>query len=251
VVTLGPYVFIDRRVASAPLEAYAFDEREPNALEWYFTYPSEPVRTVRPDPWATWELREHYEQSPNPAPQGAPATLEQIRIAHNVAVAAGDVGAAERWRAQLQGAIDTSVAAGFSDGTRLLGKRYVHGVDPQLELYFLADTPLANEYLFEVISNIEAPPPLSLVPPDDKIKKYGSPFVLSPRLWRKGFIYVDRVDVRRRPGREHFAGYFDTTTSSTSPAVAINGGAAATPAGWGRAPKLVGGGEQLQLMTIQ
>jgi hypothetical protein len=36
---------------------------------------------------------------------------------------------------------------------------------------------------------------------DDKVKQYGPPFVISPRLWRKGFIYLDRVDVRHRPGR--------------------------------------------------
>jgi hypothetical protein len=236
-VTLGPYLFIDRDAANAPLEASRFDEREPNLFEWYFASPSEPIRTVRPDAWSTWELREHYEQSPNSPPGEPPKTLDEIRIAQNLAVATGDSAAAERWSARLLASLDTSVAASFSDGTRLLGQRFVRGVDPKLELYFLANGPLTNEYMFEVASNVEAPPVLSLVPADPKVKQYGPPFVISPRLWRKGFIYLDRVDVRRRPGREHFAGFFEKQASTPT---------AAPP------PTLVGGdGKQVPLMTIE
>ncbi len=215
VVTLGPYVFVDRDSPKAPLDAFVFDERQPNFAEWYLSSPSEPIRTVRADPWRTWELREHYDQTPNPPPGGAPNTLEEIRVANNLAVAAGDAAAAEKWSAQLLSQLDANVAASFSDGTRLLGERFVDGVDPALELYFSAKGPLAEEYMFEVESTVAAPPRISLVPADDKTKKYGPPFVISPRLWRKGFIYVDRVDIRRRPGREFFSGYFDRQTPGT------------------------------------
>ena len=234
-VTLGPYLFIDRSAPNTPLEAYSFDEREPNLFEWYFESPSEPIRTVRPDPWRTWELRQHYEQTPNSPPGQAPVTLDEIRIAHNLAVATDDAAAAATWEARLLSSLDTRVAASFSDGTRLLGQRFVRGVDPTLELYFLADGPLMNEFLFEVVSSMEARA-LSLVPADPKVKQYGPPFVISPRLWRKGFIYVDRVDIRRRPGREHFAGFFEKQGNAPG----------AAP------PKLASAqGEQLPLMTIE
>jgi hypothetical protein len=248
-ITLGPYVFMDRRAHAGPVDAFAFEEREPTFSEWYWAYPTEPVRTIRPDPWGTWELREHYEQSPNPAPRETPASLEQIRIAHNVAVAAGDSAGTVEWRGKLMQVIDTGSATTFNDGTRFLGRRFVRGVDPTLELYFLAAGPLSAEYLFEVTSVVEAAPPLSLVPPDDKVKKYGPPFVLSPRLWRNGFIYVERVDVRHRPGRERFSGYFDTTqaAANTSPP-----GPGSVPAAIGpKAPRPTEGPSEVQIMTIQ
>jgi 4-amino-4-deoxy-L-arabinose transferase-like glycosyltransferase len=215
VVTVGPYVFIDREASHAPIEAYSFDEREPNFLEWYFLSPTEPMRTVRADPWATWELREHYDQAPNPPPGGAPSTPEEFRIAHNLAVATGDAAAAGKWNAALLTVLDKSIATNFPEGVRLLGKRYVRGVDPTLELYFEANGPLPYDSMFEVVSNVESAPPLSLVPADDKVKQYGSPFVIAPRLWRKGFIYIERVDIRRRPGREYFSGYFDSQGAMT------------------------------------
>jgi 4-amino-4-deoxy-L-arabinose transferase-like glycosyltransferase len=246
-ITLGPYVFMDRRAHAGPVDAFAFEEREPTFFEWYWAYPTEPVRTIRPDPWGTWELREHYEQSPNPAPREAPSSLEQIRIAHNVAVAAGDTAGTVEWRGKLMQVIDTSSATTFTDGTRLLGRRFVRGVDPTLEIYFLAAGPLASEFLFEVTSVVEAAPPLSLVPPDDKVKKYGPPFALSPRLWRSGFIYVERVDVRHRPGRERFSGYFETqaTGNATTPAPG------SVPAIGSKAPRPTEGPSDVQIMTIQ
>lgn len=234
-VILGPFVLVDRQAPKAPVDAFSFDEREPTPLEWYFTNPTEPVRTVRPDPWLTWEYREHYGQRPNPAPPGTPRTLEEIRIAHNVAFAAGDAAAAEQWKKQLLAGIDSSVATRFTDGTQLLGKRFRPGVDPQLDLYFLANGPLTGEYQFEVVSVIEARRFLSLVPPDDHVKRYGAPFLLSPRLWRGGFIYVEHVDVRHRPGVERFAGYFDVQ-----------------PKMHGNPPKVMGGnGEEVPLMTLK
>lgn len=209
VVTVGPYFLIDRDSPKGPLEGYSFDEREPNLLQWYFEAPTEPIRSVRADPWVTWELREHYDLLPNPPPAGEPKTLAEIRIAHNMAVARQDVPSAGKYVDKLLASLDTSVAKKFPDDTRLLGMRYVPGVDPILELYFLAAHPLVDGFQFEVSSTIEARPPLSLVPVDEKTKAYGVPFVIATSLWRTGFIYVDRVEIRGRPGREDFTGHFE------------------------------------------
>jgi hypothetical protein len=233
VVTVGPYFFIDR-MARGPLEAYSFDEREPNFFEWYFKAPAEPIRTIRPDPWATWELREHYDLQPNPRPDGAPRTPEEMRIAHNLAVAEHDWRAVNKYAAGLQASLDTSVAKTFPDETRLIGTRFRPGVDPILELYFQAAHPLGDGFQFEVSSRIEARPRLSLVPPDDKTKFYGVPFVIAPSLWRAGFIYVERVEIRGRPGREDFSGLFEEFHSAEPKA----------------APTLPFGNETLHLMTI-
>lgn len=209
VVTVGSYVFIDREAPKKPVDANSFFEREPNFFQWYFESPTEPIRTVVPDPWFTWELREHWDQQPNPTPVGQPSTLEQLRIAHNVAVSRNDQAMADKYAAPLLASLDKSVDKTFTDGTHLLGMRYVRGVDPILELYFKASHPLGDGWLFEVSSVIEARPKLSLVPADDKTKAYGVPFVVSPSLWRTGFIYVERVELRGRPGREDYSGRFE------------------------------------------
>lgn len=209
VVTVGPYVFIDRQAPRGPLEAYQFDEREPTFFEWYLRAPAEPIRTVRADPWLTWELREHYGQQPNQPPSGEPGTLDELRIAHNVAMVRKDPKAADDYTAKLLASLDTSAAKTYPDGTRLLGTRFLRGVDPVLELYFQAGRPLADGYLFEVTSRVLARPRLSLVPADDRTKAYGVPFVIAPSLWQAGFIYVDRVEIRGRPGREDFSGQFE------------------------------------------
>ena len=36
----------------------------------------------------------------------------------------------------------------------------------------------------------------------------GTPFHEPPHIWHKGFLYVDRNEVRHRPGRESFYGQF-------------------------------------------
>jgi hypothetical protein len=137
VTAAGRYVLVDREAGWAPADALVFDEREPNLLEHYFSYDVDPVRTLRTDPWAAWELRAQWEQTPNPPPDGAPSSLEQLRIAHNIALAQNDPGLAQALEAKVVGNLDRGVAMDFPDGTKLLGGRYVPGVAPKLELYFV------------------------------------------------------------------------------------------------------------------
>ena len=208
-VVVGSYFLIDREAPKGPVESYVFDEREPTFLEWYLTSPTEPVRTLRPDAWSTWELREHWGQTPNPPPTATPETREQLRIAHNIAVEANDSALAERLENELVAQLDANAAAVFSDGTRLLGKHLTASVAPALGVYFLATGPAEGELEFAIASSIEARRLLSLIPPDDKVKQLGAPFVISPKLWHKDFIYAERCDVRQRPGTERFVGHFD------------------------------------------
>ncbi len=205
-VVLDHFVMIDRQAPKAPLDAYVFDEREPKRLEWYFTNGTEPVRTVRPDAWATWELRNAWNQLPNPLPTGEPQTLEEIRIAHNAALSRGDTAAATRYEQQLTTMLDTTVATGFSDGTRLLGQKFKPGVLPSLSLFFRAAGTSNDEYEFAISSVVDRRRFLSLVPADDKTKQLGAPFLVPPRLWRLGYIYSEHAPMHHRPGVERFSG---------------------------------------------
>jgi len=230
VVAVGPYLFADREKPQVPAEAYTFEEREPNLLEWYLVSGVDPVRKIRPDPWYRWELREHWGQTPNPAPPGPPSTLEEVRIAHNMAVAEGDTALAERYQQQLVDQLNTRVAVNFTDGTRLLGQRYAAGVAPTLTLYFLASGAADLEYQFLMESVLEDKQRLSLVPMDEKVQELGRTFAMSPKLWKKGFIYADRNEIRHRPGREQFFGFFDIHE--------------------GHAPKPLGGGDEVALIKL-
>jgi 4-amino-4-deoxy-L-arabinose transferase-like glycosyltransferase len=208
VVAVGPYVLADRFAPKAPVDAFVFDEREPTPLEWYFVSGVDPVRSIRPDPFATWELRAHYDQAPNPPPSLEPRTIEELRIAHNIAVASNDAARAADYRKRLVEQIRTSMETPFSDGARLLGERFEPGVAPTLTLYFLSPGPSPMDFQFRIDSFVQRKRPLSLVPMDQAAREVGSPFSLPRRLWKAGFIYSVRSEIRQRPGQEKFAGSF-------------------------------------------
>ena len=76
---------------------------------------------------------------------------------------------------------------------------------------------MADDIQFDIKSVVERPPLLSLVEADDKVKAVGMPLVIPPRLWRAGFIYVDRTEIRHRPGREVYSGFFTGGSDQTRP----------------------------------
>jgi hypothetical protein len=223
------FAMVDRSAPKGPLDAYVFDERQPTFLEWYLAYGTEPVRTIRPDPWATWELRDAWSQTPNPPPTGTPETLEQLRIAHNVAVAKGDAAAADDYQEQLVSRIDISVATVFTDGTHLLGERYTTGVLPELVLFFRPAATPAEDLEFAISSVVEEKKARSLVAPDDKTKQLGAPFYVPTKYWKVGYIYAEKTDIHHRSGRERFAGRWEPQD---------------------KAPKPLQGGGEVQLLTI-
>jgi hypothetical protein len=218
VVAVGPYVYADRQSPRAPADAYVFEEREPRTLEWYLSYPTEPVRTIVPDAFYTWELRDHFGQSPNPPPPDAPKNREQLRILHNVAVSQHEDARATELEAQLVASLDRRVEAEFTGGgARLVGQSFRQGVSPELSLYFVSGGPLENEFEFTVWSVMTRSRRLSLVDPDDKRKQSGVPFWISPRLWQRGYLYAEYCDIRRRPGPERYSGQFTQGKGTVTP----------------------------------
>jgi 4-amino-4-deoxy-L-arabinose transferase-like glycosyltransferase len=219
---VGQFAMADRVGPNTPADGYVLDAREPTALEWYLASCVDPVRTVRADAWYTWELRDLFGQVPNPPPPGEPATLDQIRIAHNVALASGDEARADRYGADLAAQLAAFVATKFSDGTMLLGERFVPGVAPVLELYFQAGGPTADEDQFDIESVVLRRPILSLLAADDKVRTLGRPMFPSPKEWKAGFIYASRTEIRKRPGQEAYAGFF-TAPDKAHPPVPLDG----------------------------
>jgi hypothetical protein len=221
-VVVGQFVLADRMASMAPAEGYLFDAREPNAIEWYVAHGVDPVRTVRPDPWYTWEVRDLFGQTPNPPPGGEPADIEQLRIAHNIAVATKDDERAGRYQAAITAQLSPSAATKFSDGTMLLGSRFVPGVAPVLEVYFQVAGPTADDDQFDLESVVEHRPLLSLTRADDKVRTIGRPMFPCPKAWKAGYLYASRTEIRKRPGQETYAGFF-TAPDKAHPPLPLDG----------------------------
>jgi hypothetical protein len=208
---------VDRREPPAPPDAYTFDEREPSPWEWYFIGGIEPLRTYVPDPFSTWEWRTHLGQ-PATAPDIPPKTLDQIRIAHNVAVAAGDTITRARLRNRLENGLDQEPATSFTQGVSLLGFHRIGGVEPRIMLLFEAAQPASSDASFTVHASVVRRKPLSLIPPDPIERDVAMPAALSTNMYRPGFVYSHTVVLRQRIGVERFWGSFRSKDGSAPPA---------------------------------
>jgi hypothetical protein len=221
-VEVGQYALVDRAAPWAPADGYVLDSREPTPLEWYFVSGVDPILSVRPDPWTTWEVREQFSQGPNPAPASEPRILEELRIAHNVAVAANDSERADALEAKLVAQLEVYPATKFTDGTQLLGVRFVPGVAPRLEVYFEAAGPTPDEDQFDIESFVQRRPIVSLLAGDERVRTIGRPLVPPPKLWKPHFVYVDRTEIRQRPGQEMYLGFF-TAPEKARPPMPLDG----------------------------
>jgi hypothetical protein len=202
----GPYWIVEPDEAAQPIDAFAIDEREPTAREWYLVSGTEPVRSVVADAFATWELRRHFDQ-PAVAPQGTPATLEQKRIAYDVALDTGDGPATAARRLELLQAL-TAPAPGtpaLGTGTKILGTTRAGGVLPSVTVWLqaaaAADPPGTR---LTVWSQVEARAPLSAIMADPVVREVGAPTAIAPQRWKPGWVYSDRVLLRKRPGTERY-----------------------------------------------
>jgi hypothetical protein len=208
VVAYGPYWVADTRRRVEPITGFAIVSREPTFLERLFVSSNHALHSIAPDPLGTWELREHFDVSPNALPARNPKSPRELRIAHNVAVRSGDVALAARRKSELLRGIDQRPARDFSAGVRLLGVRLERGASDVLTLYFEASGPLAGDVGFVVTSHVERAPSWSLVPADELPWNVGMPFAIPASLWRAGFVYESVTELMRRPGRERYEGSF-------------------------------------------
>ncbi|AUX35950.1 MULTISPECIES: glycosyltransferase family 39 protein [Sorangium] len=209
ITAVGPFWALGAGVgAEAPaqgargIEAFSFREREPGLLAWYFVSGTEPEREIVPDPFLTWELRAHFGQPAEP-PAGPPETLEQKRIAHNAALAAGDTARAAALFSEITAAL-APLGARFDDGTELLGTTFHEGARSLLTIFVRAGGPAASDVTLTVRSRVVERAPLSSTMADPVYREVGLPTAISPQRWRAGFVYADPVPIRKRPGTEVF-----------------------------------------------
>jgi hypothetical protein len=201
---VGPFWFVDRQEPAAPLDGYSFDEREPGWWARWSQGDVEPLRSVRPDPWVTWEWRTAFGQ-PATAPGGTPATDDQLRIAHNVALAAGDTGHAAKLRAALSTRMNMPLRATYGNGTELIGGVHARGAQRNITLYFVAGK-FDGDAKYVVEAKVIARPFLSTLPVDPATLDLARGPVVPTSLWRPGHLHAIRFTYRRRPGAERLTG---------------------------------------------
>lgn len=205
----GPFLTSDLRRAAAPLTAEKVHAREPDWLRWLFVSANHAEYVTAADAWTTWELRAHLQADENAAPNlGAAKNPEELRIAHNAAVATGDAAMATALRQRLTALFDRTPARAFSHGVELLGTRFESGASELLSVYFLAAGPLERDVQFGITSYVSSAPFFSLTPKDELPWDVGMPFALPSSLWRPGFIYRSESELVRRPGHERYLGAF-------------------------------------------
>jgi hypothetical protein len=207
VTAVGPFWHVDRS-ATGPIEAFAIRASEPSWLTWYLVSGTEPVRTIEPDPWLTWELRAHFGQAADPLDlDAAPATLEQKRVLHNAALAAGDQARARALFEEIRAAL-SPIGARFDDGTEIVGARFDDGACPDLVLVLRAAGPTPPDVQLTVRSRVTERARFSTTMMDPTEREVGLPLPIAPERWKRGFLYSDHVPIRRRPGAEVFAASF-------------------------------------------
>jgi dolichyl-phosphate-mannose-protein mannosyltransferase len=220
VEAVGRFWMMDRSKPPAPLDGYSFEEHDPKGLAWYLHGGTEPLRTVRPDPWVTWEWRTLFDEAA-PLPPPNPVTGDQIRIAYNVAVAAKDAAGAARWRAALEQRLDVKKTVKFDEQTVLLGAEHHRGAEHGMTLYFLAGpNGVKGATKFEVYAKVEKAPFLSTLPQDPVVIDVALYPAVRMELWKPGYIYSEHFTYRKRPGKEILYGAFVPEGAGHTPVIA-------------------------------
>jgi hypothetical protein len=201
---VGHLWVFDRQERAAPLDGYELDEREPSAWQRWWLGPSEPIRSVRPSPWVTWEWRSLLGQ-PTGEPSALPASTDELRIAHNAAVRRGDAAGAARFRAELAARFNRHATAAYAGGTALIGEIQRLGARRSLTMFFVAGE-FRGDARFAVRAKVTASPRFSTLPADPAELEIAGPPTWPTSLWRRGEIYSLEAVYRKRPGTEILTG---------------------------------------------
>jgi hypothetical protein len=205
---LGPFLAIDRTAPAGQLRAFDIEHVEPSALEAYWVSSSHALRRVTADPFLTWELRDRFELSPNPAPTALPKTFEQQRIAHNIALSRGESGSAAQWLKVLLADCDQSHSLGFGSGNTLLGTRLERGSSLVFSVYVRAAGADPAEPELSMYSRITETASGSLVDRDSVLAEVGMPFAIPASRWKSGYVYSSITEIIRRIGKERWTAHF-------------------------------------------
>jgi hypothetical protein len=210
VEAVGPFWRINRSLPGPRFEALRYVEHQPGPLEWLFVTGTDLVRTIGPevDTFATWEWLDALGLDPM-SPHSAPGTFDEIRIAHNVAVAHGDTKRAESLRERLLAKVGHPTHYEFTDDVRLIDVE----VDSRAAVVVTLLWEVGPDYkktdgYFDVRCKVVAPPK-AWFSATDYFEKDMSPIpTMRPSMWKPRYLYTQRFIALQRIGTEQCRGGF-------------------------------------------
>jgi len=217
---VGPLWRVDRAQKGPSFSALQYREREPNPFEFLFISGTDLIRTIAKsdDPFATWEWRDALDL-PNPAPSATPTTLDELRIAHNIAVVEKDAARVKELEAKLAGAVGTPNGLRYSGGITLQGVDVHKGPAIVVTLYWATDAAYKpTDVQYQVKCKIVAAPPLWEAPLDYFEKDMAPVALIRPATWKPGSLYTQRFIALHRVGREECQGSFTGGVKPLDPA---------------------------------
>jgi hypothetical protein len=206
VLAVDNFWFMDRSKPAAPLDGFRIDERQPGPIDWYLKGGVEPIRTIVPDPYVTWEMRTAVGQKAT-RPAEEPKGMDQLRIAHNIAASEGRPADQAKLRERLLSLVNLPVHATYSNGTKLLGVIHHRGAERSLTLLFEAGQ-FTSQTKFVVHAKVTRRRFLSTLPVDPADLDTALPPSIPTPLWIKGHIYAVKAVYHHRAGHERFYGAF-------------------------------------------
>jgi hypothetical protein len=236
VTAAGPFWRVDRSPGAAaahPFVAMTVEEHVPRGFE-RLGLGTDLVRAIKDDmdPWATWDWRVHLGVPATP-PAGQPTTFAQIRVAHNAAILANDLGRASELRAHLEALLTNKNRFDYTNDVHLLGYRFEDGPPYVMTLLFEAGPAFApTDSAFMVKSNVIARPPLWPAPIDGYEKEVSTRPFIGLMAYKPRFLYEQRFVVHKRIGRERYFGFFAPLADNVTP------------------PRLEGGAPRATLLTL-
>jgi hypothetical protein len=130
-----------------------------------------------------------------------------MRIAHNVALAAGKTEQAKALRLKVLARLNVPVHAQYDNGTKLLGIYHHRGAARSVTMLFEAGR-FTVQSSYAVNATVTGRAALSTLPIDPAVPNIASPPVLPTTLWKPGHLYAVTVVYRRRAGHERLTGSF-------------------------------------------
>lgn len=195
----GPYL-VGRR--GQAFDAVGIRGREPTPVEWWLRSGTEPVWSFEPDPFLRWEIAFHYGLDAEP-PTEEPRGLEQLRVAHNVALERGDHQEAARIESRLTEQM-THLGWAFEGDLEVVGVHLEGGVQPRATVLFRAGKPLRGGVFPKLRGRIVERAPLSTVMVDPTRRDVAPRPLIAPVLWKTGHLYSLVAPLLPRPGVESF-----------------------------------------------
>jgi hypothetical protein len=162
------------------------------------------------DAWATWEWRDALGLSATP-PEGAPTTLDEIRIAHNIAISEKNTKRAGELAAMLARHTGRELDIAYSDGVTLRGIDVHKGPAVITTLFWETDgTFKAVDASYKLKCKIIKAPPLWIGQTDYFERDMAPTPPIRVAFWKPGYFYAQRFIALTRIGKDECRGSFSS-----------------------------------------